>query len=195
MLSGLRELDFVSSVITTDGSEVVIPFRLSVLVVAESYFSPGYLSSLIASSRPSLERLYLSSLRNDDSQSIASAPSLPFPRLERLTFVEPSAPCLGIIAGCPKLERLSFAMVPDDFPFSILHQHIASLSKSTLLRLWLDLGIITRKQVQELVDTPSLRNLESLQIRSRRAMRPCNVKIVEAIKGKEGKLTVEMMSF
>ena len=180
-------------------------FRLDELVIYHAAVPSPYLSDLMASSRHSLRSTRLDGLDDFDWNPIASTT---LPQLRRLHLAGPHIPALPIfLSGCENLKRLRLDRYNEDPPipisdltsFSQLAKELASLPKPTLTTLHLVLeyygrngGNVTRQEVEDLIELPSLSNLENLTLHVPMSWTVSDVEGLRKNKGKKGKLVIEV---
>ena len=201
MWVGLRTLRLVESVLVDDGSEIVVDFRLRELVVHGSPLPPRYLFSVIESSSASITKLGLRFERGFDWSPLTSLPSPAFRQLEALTLFGFDVPPLACLSRCGTLKKLALVRITSNVPdpLSQLRKELASLPNPTLIEFHVDLryiardgGVVTLRELEELIEIPSLANLEQFMPRLPGSMDASDVGILEGIKGKKGKLVVEV---
>ena len=202
MRLGLRFLSLTCSVLVDDGFELVIPFRLREFIVNESPLPPRYLLSIVESSSASITKLNLQFERGFDWSPLASLPSPAFRQLEELVLSGYDIPSLDFLSRCGSLKELELFRSTSDLPdpLSQLRKELASLPNPTLIHFRVDLrhiaqsgGVVTLKELEELIEVASLANLERLKLFLPPSMGLADVEVLRGVKGKKGKLVVEVV--
>ena len=201
MWVGLRTLSFIYSILVDDGSEIVIPFRLRQVCVYGSSLPSHHLLAIVESSTASITKLDLEFWRGFDWSPLTSLPSPAFCQLAELRLVGSDIPPLAFLSRCGSLKKLVLYRYNSILtrPLMQLREELASLPNPTLVKCDIDLryvlwdgGIVTLRELETLIEIPSLANLERLQLVLPPDMDLADVEILRGIKGKEGKLVVEV---
>ena len=161
----------------------------------------------MASSSTSLRIVRIDATINFDWNAITSAT---LPRLQELHLTGRNIPSLiSLLSGCASLKELSLDRYNEDPTIALsdstnqlsqLSKELASLPDPTLKRCGLlfhyvgrSRGVITLQEVEDLIELPSLANLENLDLYGKKKdWDEAEVETMRAIKGKKGKLVVEV---
>ena len=199
MRVGLRTLSLHDSVLVDDGSEIVVPFRLRDFSVFESSLPPHHLLAIVELSSASITKLDLEFEQGFDWSPLTSLPSLAFLHLEQLILFGDEISPLAFLSRCGSLKELWLYRFTSTLPhpLSQLCKELASLPNPTLLKCDIDLrhvvwdgSVVTLRELEELIEVPSLANLERLKLVLPPGMGFADVEILRGIKGGKGKLGV-----